>query len=597
MILRLPATRCSHFVRGSTPFADCLRGTILGSLLIAAAARGELTETSRRLVFEKERERIDLIARLAPTVVCVYDDNRRGGGSGVIIDPAGYGLTNFHVVAGMMKKRQGLGGLNDGKLYDLDILGIDPTGDVAMFRISGLDRFPHVGLGDSSRLSVGDSVIAMGNPFVLSEDYTPTVTLGIVTGLHRYQWGTGANLVYSDCIQIDAPINPGSSGGPLFDSHGRVVGINGRISINTRGRFNVGFGYAITINQIKRFLPALRSGLLARHGTLQAIVEDMDERGVVFTELLRSSAAYTAGLRVGDRLLELDTVPIASRNHFASLIGAYPAGWPVRVRVERGGLPQEFTTRLEPLQPKLSEPFEPDADINRAHVEYVLSRYRSAVIGENTALPRKRSWRMRREIRSADPSSSPSSESYEGTLFEEGPAVLRQIHDGGRKGRIIEFTERTTLARSSAESEEEPIEMPFEVRLVMGARFVALQTMLTSPISEIPDRVRHVGSDGIGPGAPTLLPGNSDIDARAASERILEILEWPLVDNVDARFGFDFESGLLARIVLLDRPTATETLIDLDWAKHEGFHVPSIIVVRGFGREYTDSLSGWEMVP
>lgn len=597
MTFRFAPTNYTYPARGSARYADFFWGTILCSMLIAVAARGELTETSRRLVFEKERERIELFARLAPAVVCVYDDNRRGGGSGVIIDPAGYGLTNFHVVAGMMKKRQGLGGLNDGKLYDLDILGIDPTGDVAMFRISGLDRFPHVELGNSSRLSVGDSVIAMGNPFVLSEDYAPTVTLGIVTGLHRYQWGTGANLVYSDCIQIDAPINPGSSGGPLFDFQGRVVGINGRISINTRGRFNVGFGYAITINQIKRFLPALRAGLLSRHGTLQAIVEDVDDRSVVFTELLRSSAAHTAGLRVGDHLLELDRVPITSRNHFASLIGTYPAGWPVRLRVERGGLPLEFTTRLEPLQPKLSEPFEPDADINRAHVEFVLNRYRSEVIGENPVLPRRRSWKMKREVRSADPGSAPAVEFYEGAVSHEGPAVLRRIHDGGRKGRLIEFTESTALARTSSESQDEPMEMPFDVRLVMGARFVAFQTMLTTPIAEIPKSVRHVGSDGIGPGAPTLLPGKGDRDAGPVAERVLEVLEWPLIDNVEARFGFDHDTGLLARIILLDRPTATETMIDLDWAEHEGFRVPATIVVRGFGREHVDTFSDWEIVP
>ena len=134
-----------------------------------------------------------------------------------------------------------------------------------MFRVTGEKQFPAVDLGDSDSLAVGDYTLAMGNPFLLAEDYTPTVSTGIVTGLHRYQ-GEGETLVYTDCIQTDAAINPGNSGGPLFDRQGRVIGINGRISAEmhkyARGRTNVGLGYAITINQIKRFMPSLRAGLL-----------------------------------------------------------------------------------------------------------------------------------------------------------------------------------------------------------------------------------------------------------------------------------------------------------------------------------------------
>ena len=146
-------------------------------------------------------------------VVCVYDEAQRGGGSGVVIDREGYGLTNFHVVAGMMAKRRGWGGLGDGKLYELEVLGVDPTGDVAMFRLTGRDSFPFATLGDSDAVRVGDEVFAMGNPFVLSEDYTPSVSMGIVSGTHRYQYGVLGNLAYTDCIQVDAAINPGNLAG------------------------------------------------------------------------------------------------------------------------------------------------------------------------------------------------------------------------------------------------------------------------------------------------------------------------------------------------------------------------------------------------
>ena len=153
------------------------------------------------------------LSRGLRAVVCVYDEAQRGGGSGVVIDREGYGLTNFHVVAGMMAKRRGWGGLGDGKLYELEVLGVDPTGDVAMFRLTGRDSFPFATLGDSDAVRVGDEVFAMGNPFVLSEDYTPSVSMGIVSGTHRYQYGVLGNLAYTDCIQVDAAINPGNLAG------------------------------------------------------------------------------------------------------------------------------------------------------------------------------------------------------------------------------------------------------------------------------------------------------------------------------------------------------------------------------------------------
>ncbi|GIS58719.1 MAG: hypothetical protein CM1200mP2_09440 [Planctomycetaceae bacterium] len=108
------------------------------------------------------------------------------------------------------------------------IVGIDPTGDVALVKLLGRDDFPHAQLGDSDKLKVGDWTFAMGNPFLLATDFQPTVTYGIVSGLHRYQYpGPGTILEYTDCIQVDTSINPGNSGGPLFSAGGQLVGING----------------------------------------------------------------------------------------------------------------------------------------------------------------------------------------------------------------------------------------------------------------------------------------------------------------------------------------------------------------------------------
>src|SRR3954462_15028127 len=119
----------------------------------------------------------------------------------------------------------------------------------------------------------------MGNPFWHATDFTPTVTFGLVSGVHRYQSPAGTLLEYTNCIQIDTSINPGNSGGPLFNTNGELIGINGRGSFEKRGRGNSGVGYAISINQIKNFLGHLRAGIDTDHATLGAQVETESEDG------------------------------------------------------------------------------------------------------------------------------------------------------------------------------------------------------------------------------------------------------------------------------------------------------------------------------
>lgn len=299
-----------------------------------------------------EQARIQVIERVRPAVTCLFNrGSRAGGGSGVIIDPEGYGLTNFHVVAGMLEERVGDAGMSDGRIYEMDVLGIDPTGDMAMFRAHGKAPFPCVELGDSDELKVGDYTLAMGNPFLLAEDYASTVTLGIVSGVRRYQAGAGEEgraLRYTDCIQVDTSINPGNSGGPLFDMNAKLVGINGRVSIEERGRVNVGVGYAISINQIRRFIPMWRAGLATKHATAGFTVSD--RRGeIVVDQILDDSTAYKAGLRLGDRIESFAGRKIASANQFGSYLGVFPAHWPVEVIVLRRDGAQTIRFRLEDL--------------------------------------------------------------------------------------------------------------------------------------------------------------------------------------------------------------------------------------------------------
>lgn len=356
--------------------------------------------------------RIELIRRLTPSVVCIFPkDNRAGGGSGVLFDADGYGLTNYHVVAPLLPSREGEGGLADGNLYPLEVLGLDPIGDVAMFRLKSDSSFHAAALGNSDTLVIGDETLALGNPFLLAEDFTPTVTFGIVSGLHRYQPGADRALIYSDCIQVDASINPGNSGGPLFDMAGKLVGINGRVSIEERGRINVGVGYAITINQIRRFIPALRAGLTTQHGTAGFTVADGPD-GVTVDRIEKDGAAARAGIRVGDRLRQFAGTPIRSANHFLSLLGTYPAGWPVEAVLERGDVTIRFRGRLEasplprPRGPrdvtplKMLDPFAPippDSEANRRAVRRALKLFTN-FCGGSDALRRtsKLEWSGRR---------------------------------------------------------------------------------------------------------------------------------------------------------------------------------------------------------
>ncbi|MCH8042415.1 MAG: trypsin-like peptidase domain-containing protein [Planctomycetes bacterium] len=300
-----------------------------------------------------EAARIATINKVYGSVVAVYGNKRQGGGSGVIFDEEGYALTNFHVVNGAGV--EGWGGLADGKLYRWKLVGMDPGGDIAIIKLTGKDKFPYSKLGDSDKVRVGDWVMAMGNPFTLAEDQKPTVTLGVVSGIKRYQPGAGKNmLVYGNCIQVDSSINPGNSGGPLFNLRGEVVGINGRGSFKERGRVNVGVGYAISSNQIKTFIPDLLATKVAQHGTLDAVFSDRSG-GVICHQINLDSKIALLGLDIGDRLIAFDGIEIDNANLLTNHISTLPAGWPVQVVFEHNGRRRSVWVRLDALpygQPK-----------------------------------------------------------------------------------------------------------------------------------------------------------------------------------------------------------------------------------------------------
>ena len=354
---------------------------MLLAMVLACAPQDPL-----QAVLESEQRRVQVIERCASAVCSVMSMDAPGGGSGVIFDPAGFVLTNFHVVGEPDKdyrpprppeppedvlkdwrmsrptdsdaeaefianwkkqwkrehRPQGTShyknkkiGLADGKLYEAVVLGIDPGSDLAVLRLLPKEpgqTWPHCDLGDSDSLLVGETVFAMGNPFLLATDFTPTVTFGIVSGTHRYQEGQGQRmLVYPDCIQVDAPVNPGNSGGPLFNEAGDVIGINGRISLGDRGRVNVGVGFAISSNQIRNFLGDLIAGRHAEHGTLDMSAwfmkarNDEKRRGVFVQQKFKDSVVSDIGVGLGDEITNFNGTAVRSANQLATLVGVLPA--------------------------------------------------------------------------------------------------------------------------------------------------------------------------------------------------------------------------------------------------------------------------------
>jgi serine protease Do len=356
------------------PTKPLARRTALFGLFAGAAAAilaGTLTIRAQEpqisdQILKAEAERVAVVEKVKPSVVAVFGAGGQGGGSGVVITEDGYALTNFHVVAGSGPVMQC--GLPDGVLYDAVLVGIDKVGDVALIKLYPKQeghKFPHAVLGDSDLVREGDWSLAMGNPFLLATDFTPTVTYGLVSGVHRYQYPSGVLLEYTDCIQIDTSINPGNSGGPLFNMKGELIGINGRGSFDKRPRINSGVGYAISINQIKNFMGHLHAGLDVDHASPGfAVTTQTDKSGIgrmEVTRILASADAARRGLAYGDELVAFDGRPVFSVNHFKNILGLFPKGWRVpmeyRPSAARGeddeaGVRREILIRLMGVQKK-----------------------------------------------------------------------------------------------------------------------------------------------------------------------------------------------------------------------------------------------------
>ncbi len=279
-----------------------------------------------------------------------FSDARLGQGTGFIIHPSGYFLTNNHVVEGAQAIRVRL---LDNRELEAEIIGVDPRTDVALMRIinEAKGKFPVVPLGNSDSVRVGENVVAIGNPLGLSH----TVTSGIVSALGRRNLAPSGKDLYSDFIQTDASINPGNSGGPLISLDGQVIGIN--TAVNRQGQ---GIGFAIPINIVKTLVPQLqRNGYIIRTWLgirIQEVTPNLAKSfglktsgGALVTEVIDGSPAEDAGLLSGDVILTFDGKRIRTSDQLPWLASTAGTGRSVPIELVRGGKELTYDVELEEL--------------------------------------------------------------------------------------------------------------------------------------------------------------------------------------------------------------------------------------------------------
>ena len=265
-------------------------------------------------------------------------------GSGFIISPDGYIVTNDHVAGNASEITVTL---TNGKDYKAKLIGTDHTTDICLLKING-NNFPYVTLGNSDNVIIGEWVIAFGNPFGLfSLNDKPTVTVGVLSS-------SGMNLepinnrYYLNMLQTDAAINGGNSGGPLADSKGEIIGMNTLIYNPNGVQSNVGVGFAIPLNRIKRIITQLKKyGKVNRDFSIGMKIQPVDDaiakyynlqstRGVMISQILPNTPAERAGLKEGDIILQVNDFLINDEQTLVGVFQQFSAGDTISIKILRG---------------------------------------------------------------------------------------------------------------------------------------------------------------------------------------------------------------------------------------------------------------------
>jgi serine protease Do len=282
-------------------------------------------------------------------------ERRAGGlGSGVIVRPDGYILTNHHVVAGAESVNVEL---TDGRSFKATVVGSDQPSDLAVLKVEGTN-LQTLALGDSDAVRVGDVVLAVGNPLGVGQ----TVTMGIVSAKGR---ATGANGSFEDFIQTDAPINQGNSGGALVSTGGQLIGINSQILTPSGG--NIGIGFAIPANMAKNVMTQLIEHGEVRRGmigvTIQPVTSDIarslglsEVRGALVNSVQPGSPADKAGVRRGDVITAVNGDAIKDGNSLRNEVSQVLPGTATRLTVVRDGKEHTLTVTVAELRSSSNEP-------------------------------------------------------------------------------------------------------------------------------------------------------------------------------------------------------------------------------------------------
>lgn len=284
-----------------------------------------------------------------------YSQKVKSLGSGFIISPDGYIVTNDHVAGNATEI---VVTLTNGKHYNAKVIGSDPAGDICLLKIEG-ENFPYLKLGNSEDAMIGEWVIAFGNPFGLFEiNNKPTVTVGVISakGMNLNQV---ENRYYLNMIQTDASINGGNSGGPLVNSLGEVIGMNTIIFTARGSEGSIGLGFAIPINKVKKIVDELKNrGKINREFNIGLEVQNIDEgiakyfklasaRGVIITRVLKGSSASKAGLKPGDIIEQIDEYRVDNEQGLLGIVQEYRAGQVMDITVLRENKEEKIQMKLE----------------------------------------------------------------------------------------------------------------------------------------------------------------------------------------------------------------------------------------------------------